>query len=484
MHENASVYKNSSLIGGGVHVDHGATFIKSGGTISGNVVNRRENTFSGGGGVSVSGGGTFTMTGGVISGNTVNSDNIGRGGGVLVGYASGGTFSMIGGVISGNTANSGGGVWVGKLIGEGSSAFTMSGGVISGNTANSGGGVRVGHADTGIFTKTGGTITGFESDRVNGNVARSRYGEALSNMGHAVYAYSQGSEVTRHRDFTSGPTLDMLFDARTGVYSGAWEPTLDVTGAIDTISLSWAAFPGATQYIVRRGTRTDNLNYRITIVATEFEDGSNLFQNVIYFYRVYAYNSGVRIARSIPVSGNLVDAFAAPLRSENAIEIVWRGCVFENAGQQVLGAANKITSMLIGIWTGGLATISPSIVLSYRVQRRSEHETDFRTVHESVPRQRSDSLRLGRSYFYYAGNAVAGMWRSVANEGDVSNVRFVDRNVSRGTTYYYRISLTKRFRITASISFLGFGINRTIVDTRITGNVGHGGTHRVFARID
>jgi parallel beta-helix repeat protein len=62
--------------GGGVSVSGGGAFIMSGGTIFNNTAG---SGFSGGGGVSVSGTGSFTMSGGTISGNTAVS-----GGGVWV----------------------------------------------------------------------------------------------------------------------------------------------------------------------------------------------------------------------------------------------------------------------------------------------------------------------------------------------------------------------------------------------------------------
>jgi len=203
-----------------VKAGYGGTLImNSGSTITGNT-----SDFVGG----VIADGTFIMNGGTISGN--------KGRGVYVGgayygtqYASG-IFTMTGGTISGNgnTSWAGGGVFVsnsgtheGNYLPGG--IFTMTGGTISGNTAlDSGGGVYVNGAYTqdgtyyagGTFTKTGGTITGYASDTVNGN-------RAESNNGHAVYA--SGNSVTKRRETTAGPEVNLSINGSNGTFSGAWE---------------------------------------------------------------------------------------------------------------------------------------------------------------------------------------------------------------------------------------------------------------------
>jgi len=94
----------------------------------------------------------------------------------------------------------------------------MSGGTISGNTATySGGGV----SGYGLgFTKIGGTITGYGSDTVNGNVVKDDSGVVQSNRGHAVYVYVYSSPEKR-RESTAGPTVN-LNSAVAGT-SGGWE---------------------------------------------------------------------------------------------------------------------------------------------------------------------------------------------------------------------------------------------------------------------
>ena len=159
--------------------------------------------------------GTFTMNGGEISGNT--------GGGVCV--YDGGKFTMKDGEISGNTTQSGyggGGVYVGD-----NGTFTMNGGKISGNICISsvpwminsyyyGGGVYV--ASSGTFIKSGGgTITGYDSDPVNGNVVKDTDGVVQSNMGHAVY----NSYPVRRRETTAGPEVNLY--PRVGDGAGVWE---------------------------------------------------------------------------------------------------------------------------------------------------------------------------------------------------------------------------------------------------------------------
>ena len=156
-------------------------------------------------------GGTFTMNNGTITGNTTGPG--GLGGGVYVGRDitdAIGTFTMTGGTISGNTAPDGGGVFVDDF----KATFTMTGGTISGNTAtSSGGGVFVKNGNQafgpGILSKTGGTITGYADDTVNGNVVRNSSG-VLSKMGHA--AFIDNSMPNFYRDTTAGTGWNLTYD--------------------------------------------------------------------------------------------------------------------------------------------------------------------------------------------------------------------------------------------------------------------------------
>jgi uncharacterized repeat protein (TIGR02543 family) len=181
------------------------TFNMKGGTIS-------NNSASVGGGVQLLDGGSFNMSGGSISGNTAT---VGAGGV----YMDNNTFfTMSGGTITANTASSnfGGGVVV-------AGTFNMSGGTISGNISTGGyetGGAGV-YIQHGVFTKTGGIITGYASDTSNGNVVKDRSGAILNNMGHAVYAI--GSGVTKRKETTAGTNVNLFINGITGVFSGAWD---------------------------------------------------------------------------------------------------------------------------------------------------------------------------------------------------------------------------------------------------------------------
>jgi hypothetical protein len=221
--------------GGGVYVA-GGTFTMNGGEISGNTASAT-NTRSGyssrafGGGVHVATGGTFTMSNGKISGNTTTTSSYGSaypwGGGVSV--AGTGTFTLDGGEISGNTTavtqsgNSTPRSYGGGVYKEGTGTFTMNGGIISGNTASAdsnaesyalGGGVYV---YSGTFTKSGGTITGYGDDTVNGNVVK-KAGAVQSDMGHAVFV---NVSPAKRRENTAGPSVN-LDSTKTGA-EGGWE---------------------------------------------------------------------------------------------------------------------------------------------------------------------------------------------------------------------------------------------------------------------
>lgn len=203
--------------GGGVFVK--GTFIMNGGTISGN-------TAADGGGVYMARDAnvTFTMNGGIISGNTAQN-----GGGVTVSRA--GNFTMNGGTISGNAAQFGGGVSVVGTGGTRSAIFNMHRGIITNNIASTnGGGVYIDYHNFGAspnFTKSGGTITGYNSDRSNGNVVTNENG-ALARRGHAVWVKSivnfQGKEIGggMRKETTADSGTNLSFHSN-GYATGAWD---------------------------------------------------------------------------------------------------------------------------------------------------------------------------------------------------------------------------------------------------------------------
>jgi len=171
------------------------------------------------GGVHVCPAGTFIMNGGIISGNKTSGGA--AGGGVTVG----GTFIMKGGTISGNSSMNGGGVNV--ILGS----FIMEGGIISGNRAEGGGGVHI--ADNAkSFVKTGGTITGYASDTVNGNVViingkiadyswAYKFGHAIIYFGKMDDNGSYIDETAKCKDTTSGPDDNMSYID--GNFTGVWD---------------------------------------------------------------------------------------------------------------------------------------------------------------------------------------------------------------------------------------------------------------------
>jgi len=97
--------------------------------------------------------------------------------------------------------------------------FKMSGGEISGNTAvNSGGGVYVFY--NGIFTKTGGTIYGYNAGNNSNTVTNS--GVMQSNKGHAVFVNKNPSlNTSYHRENTAGPGINL--DTGKSGSAGGWE---------------------------------------------------------------------------------------------------------------------------------------------------------------------------------------------------------------------------------------------------------------------
>jgi hypothetical protein len=122
---------------------------------------------------------------------------------------------MSNGTIKDNTGIRGGGA-----SGAMNTTFTHSGGTTSRNTAKStGGGVYV----EGVFSKTGGTITGYKSDRGNGNVVKTSPGVAETESGHAVFAYYSGSRVTKRKEASAGSEVSLSYTGRSGSFSGEWD---------------------------------------------------------------------------------------------------------------------------------------------------------------------------------------------------------------------------------------------------------------------
>jgi len=97
----------------------------------------------------------------------------------------------------------------------------MKGGTISGNTARQGGG-GVGFEAHSTFSKTGGTITGYASDAINGNVVRDVSGTVRSTLSHAVGCSGIYLRVVS-KDTTAGPGDNLYYDYDSGKISGAWD---------------------------------------------------------------------------------------------------------------------------------------------------------------------------------------------------------------------------------------------------------------------
>ena len=230
-----------------VQINADGSFIMEGGEISGNTRDGNDDT---GGGVDVFG--SFTMKDGTISGNT----SFYLGGSVYVG--SSGSFFMEGGIIFGSKANSGGGVCSNGI-------FTMTGGTISGNEASySGGGVYTngtfimmggnifgnkansnggGVCAAGIFNKSGNSIiTGWGDDTAKGNVVMNSSDTVLSNRGHAVYTFNENTATVDaiRKETTAGGWVNLTFDgtANPAIWSGYWKE-IEVPGDDLAEKLGW-----------------------------------------------------------------------------------------------------------------------------------------------------------------------------------------------------------------------------------------------------
>jgi hypothetical protein len=200
-----TISENTASYGGGVYLyvySDSVTFTMKGGTI-------RENKATGGngGGVYASGSVIFTMSSNAaITGNTASAN----GGGVYVNE----TFTMTSGTVSGNAAVLGGGVYNGGT-------FTMNGGTISGNTAVLGGGVYVNGSAT-FSKKEGGIVYG--SDEANASLKNtaSSTGGVPGKNGDAVMLY-RTAYYYRNEDLTGADNISTdTLPANSGQTAGNW----------------------------------------------------------------------------------------------------------------------------------------------------------------------------------------------------------------------------------------------------------------------
>ena len=108
-------------------------------------------------------------------------------------------------------------VYVGSGVLELKNGVIRSNRNFSSSSSSYGGGVYVG----GTFTKTGGTIYGYNDGDNNSNTVISSSGGVLSNRGHAVYV--TWSSTTKRKETTAGPGVNLAFNGSNGTFSGAWD---------------------------------------------------------------------------------------------------------------------------------------------------------------------------------------------------------------------------------------------------------------------
>ncbi|MCD8365101.1 MAG: right-handed parallel beta-helix repeat-containing protein, partial [Clostridiales bacterium] len=199
-----STYSRLNGYGGGVYIEDGGSFTLTGGTISGDGVAMTIE----GGGVAVASGGAFTMNGGTITGFKVSSASM-DGGGVYVA----GTFTMNGGSITDNESGTGdgGGVYV-----TSGGSFTLTDGDISGNSAHDFG---AGVFNNGTFVMIGGSIKDNSVTHTDGD------GGGVFNAMSGVFTISGGS-ITGNSDVVSG-TFDCGGVYNVGTMNVSGSPVID-----------------------------------------------------------------------------------------------------------------------------------------------------------------------------------------------------------------------------------------------------------------
>jgi uncharacterized repeat protein (TIGR02543 family) len=307
--KNGEIYGNEASYGGGVFVLNGASFTMSGGKIS-------VNTAGWGGGVDV-GNGTVTMIDGEISGNTATQEG---GGGVNI--DSNATFTMNGGAkISGNEANYGAGVNVYQGI------FTMSDdAIISGNRASSSSGGGVNLQSDGIFTMSGGAVSGNTTTVSGGGVnmwggtftmnGGEISGNTASDAGGGVCIGGEGSIFTMNGGEISGNTANGdggglslyngTFHIVNGIINGSNEGDMSNTALSEGAALH--SNNSTAQYGTFNGTRwNNNGNLATTEDTIKVVDGVLQMHSIsvtITFAQIVDINQPLIVDHVISLIGN------------------------------------------------------------------------------------------------------------------------------------------------------------------------------------
>jgi uncharacterized repeat protein (TIGR02543 family) len=490
-----------SCNGGGVFLNSG-TFTMEGGEISGNT---HVDDDGGGCGVYINWDGSFTMTGGEITGNhgsgvivygntasfTMQGDasisgNISGGGGVYVQQGtfimrenasvsentgggvlvSWGTFTMNGGKISGHTYSgyvNGGGVYVF------SGTFTMNGGEISGNTASGwnskGGGVYIeGHYEYGVtFTKTGGTIYGYDAnDTVNSNVARNDTG-LNSNSGHAVFAHGN-DDFEKRKETTAGPGVNLHFNSVNNTFSGEWDDdtyytiTFNSNNGSGTAPLAQTTSSGSSitlpsgSELTRAGYIFGGWNTSTDGTGTNYDAGTSYsVTNDVILYAVW---------QQINVPNNL----SASAASSSSITVTWDE--ISNADEYYVYRSSSAS--------GTYTRVGTTLTASYTDTGLSENTTCYYKVSAyysnlgeslqssytsaKIPPTSIPSVPTGISASATSSSSIMVRWTAVSNAdgyyiyrsssasgtytrvGTSSTASYSNNGLSMSTTYYYKVS--------------------------------------------
>jgi hypothetical protein len=189
---------------GVILVNSNSRFIMNGGAISGNkgeeiLIGASYSSYNDAAGVVILNNSYFEMNEGEISENTGGK------------YASGvyvqgnGKFLMKGGKIINNSNSNAGGIYIEHIPGTTSSErFIMSGGLIADNTGSLAGGIYT----ESYITKTGGVITGYGNDLINGNKVIDNMNMPVTGKGHAIFVNSSNLSSFSYIDCFLDKTID------------------------------------------------------------------------------------------------------------------------------------------------------------------------------------------------------------------------------------------------------------------------------------
>jgi len=333
----------------------------------------------------------------------------------------------------------------------------------------SGGGVYIfdaGSGGRGTFTKTGGTIYGYDAnDTVNNNVARSDT-VLNSNSGHAVFVYVNSGTYVDHKrkETTAGPGVNLYYNIDNRTFSGEWDDdtyytiTFNSNGGSGTAPLAQTASSGSSitlpegSGLTRSGYIFGGWNTSTDGTGTNYDAGSlYTVTNDVILYAVW---------QQINVPNNL----SASAVSSSSITVTWDE--ISNADEYYVYRSSSASGTYTRVGTTLTASytdtgLSENTTCYYKVsayysnlgESLQSSYTSAKIPPTSIPNvptgisasaTSSSSIMVrwtavsnADGYYIYRSSSASGTYTRV---GTSSTASYSNNGLSMSTTYYYKVS--------------------------------------------